>query len=515
MVNEHPEMHPKNASEVGRPTVGPASPVGRWVITPNDNTFNSAMTTKSFRFLERLSSHAAARGHSFEEEVPGADDDPAVRVLDSIDLNESTLVEMSETEAAALKRQFPGLRIEPERWLHMLRFRLLSTLTAPPSSRLVNALPLRITVKDKDTGQPIEGAEVTVVFDREERSGVSGLRTNDQGEVAVSLPMDVKKIDLVHVSPHKRHWPVAAQDIPVKPQDLDVPMQAVSINTAFQCSLLQACSRAGENDGKGVRIAVIDGGVTPTSAMNFKKGLNTTGTEPVNQYQDNGLGHGTHVAGIVARLAPAAEIHAYRVFSEGAERASEFAIAKAVRQAVEDGCDLINLSLGLSVEPISIVREIRRARAFGTVCVAAAGNEYGPVSYPARSTHVIAVTAFGIDKAWPEGAAIDIDIAKTPEPIAPYFFAGFSNFGEHVDLTGPGVGVISDVSGTELGIMSGTSMASPAVAGLIARMLASKQDIYNMNRDQERSDEIIRLALQSAQPIGWGLDYEGQGFIRT
>lgn len=496
---------------------GEASRGKRWVIAPEDNVFNSNMSTQSFQYLSALSSRVHHPEVAVAQAVPVDGVAAGITVVDSIDLNESTLVEMSDEQAAALRRKFPSLRIAEEVWLRMLRPRQFGTIRAPRPSRSKTVPMLQVTVLDSKSGEVIAGADVTVIFDEKVRSGIGDLKTDTDGTVLVRLPARVRKVDLVLVSPDKRHWPAAVRGIKVEAaKTTGLEMRAIPIDAAFRCSLRRACPDPVPEDGKGVRVAVIDGGVTPPPGMNFRKGMNVTGVEPEDEFEDHGSGHGTHVAGIIARLAPAAEIHSYRVFTRDAEFASEFAIAKAIRHAVEDGCDLINLSLGQNSEPVSVTREIRRARALGSVCLAAAGNDGEPyVNYPARSPSVIAVSALGVDGAWPEGAAVDMEIAATPAPVGGFFFASFSNNGPEIDLIAPGVGVISDVSADTLGVMSGTSMACPASTGLIARALARSPNIYKMDRDQARSDDIIKLALGSAVRIGWDARYEGQGLVRT
>jgi subtilisin family serine protease len=100
--------------------------------------------------------------------------------------------------------------------------------------------------------------------------------------------------------------------------------------------------------------------------------------------------------------------------------------------------------------------------------------------------------------------------------MAPYgsdrnnFIAAFSNVGPQVDLTGPGVGIVSTVPGG-YAALDGTSMACPAVTGLAAKLLSVRGDILNMSRDQARSDAIAQLLLQAARPLGFGPTYEGHG----
>ena len=163
---------------------------------------------------------------------------------------------------------------------------------------------------------------------------------------------------------------------------------------------------------------------------------------------------------------------------------------------------------------MAISRETRRARAFGVVCVAAAGNDYmSPVSYPARSAVMLAVSAGGVLDSWPQGAMNGAYVATKPKPVGASFFATFSNIGPEVDFIGLGVGIISWVNDVERGVMDGTSMACPVVTGLVARLLSRDPVLLAANRDQQRSDDIIKKAYAHAHPIGFGNIYEGSGLI--
>src|SRR5262249_1865584 len=113
--------------------------------------------------------------------------------------------------------------------------------------------------------------------------------------------------------------------------------------------------------GQGVKVGVVDCGVDGTHPdLRLDGGENTVVGEHPADFGDNGIHHGTHVAGIIAArgtppagirgVAPDVILRSYRVFPRHVEGvkdgASNFSIAKAIDRAVADGCDLINLSLG-------------------------------------------------------------------------------------------------------------------------------------------------------------------------
>lgn len=495
----------------------------RYVVVPGDNAFNRDMQTESTGFLKRLSTTMAGPPGFLPSESFVVSEAGRIKVLDTLDLNETALVEITDEQAHRLRMEYPGLRIAEEGRLRMLRLRpfevTIKAIKLPKTAKR----SVRITLADMASGAPIPNADLTVVLNRKTGASLEGAQTDDDGVFESRLPSSVKRIDLVLATPLSGYWPAEVNDVEVTAAGgvIEIDIRSTPIDDSFEDCLFRMTSRADPASGKGVRIAVIDGGTTPSPALKVAKGLNTTGIEPEALWDDSGSGHGTHVAGIIARLVPSAEIYAYRVFQDGAETAGEQAVAKAIRQAVDDGCDIINLSLGIEREPPAIVRETRRARAFGAVCVAASGNDWlGPVSYPARSAGVLAVSACGVWEARPDGVAVSGSVADVPAPIAvdgigTVFFARFSNVGPEIDFIGPGVGIVSNVTADGMGVMDGTSMACPAVTGLLARSLAKETRILAGHRDQQRSDDITKVGLALARPLGFGTEYEGAGLIRA
>lgn len=506
----------------------------RYVIVPDDNVFNDTMETTSFQLFRsmhrRLFKKAGAKLAGSVAHGAGEGSQPAIRprlrlleteagrirLIDSIGENEASLVSMTPMQARELQMAYPGLRVRRELRLHPMRFgqtNIIRKQAKPSAFRSAKELVLRCV--DAVTGKSVPAASVVVVLDRRRGFGISDAETDKDGTYRTPLPAGQTQIDAVICQPLAGYWPGGASDIPVTPEGTTtVTLELVPIEDGFQDGLARMLAAARPVDGRGVKVAIIDTGVDPAPGLKLERGLNTTGTEPGDEWYDNGTGHGTHVAGIVARLAPDAVLHSYRVFEKGDGGASEFAIARAIRQAVEDGCDIINMSLGQPSEPISISREVRRARALGVVCIAATGNDYmSPVSYPARSGVVVAVSAGGVLDSWPEGAITGRNVADDPVPVGDRFFAKFSNIGPEVDFIGPGVGIISWVSKDSKGVMDGTSMACPAVAGLFARLLSRDPAAMSAERNQQRSDDIIRMINGNAVPIGFGPEYEGAGVI--
>jgi hypothetical protein len=205
--------------------------------------------------------------------------------------------------------------------------------------------------------------------------------------------------------------------------------------------------------GSGVTVAVLDSGVQP----------HVTLTGSVNQSADyfsgesEVNGHGTAVASLIAGthpmapgVAPGAEINSYRVLGSSGV-GDMFTVAEGIIQAVNDGADIINLSLGAYGESEVVARALDYAEASGVAVVAAVGNDGVPIlAFPASHESVIAVGAVDArdQHVW------------------------FSNQGEGIDLVAPGYGLYAAYPGEKLVSISGTSFSGPMVTGMIAGILS-------------------------------------------
>ncbi|HMQ57344.1 MAG TPA: S8 family serine peptidase [Rhizobiaceae bacterium] len=227
-----------------------------------------------------------------------------------------------------------------------------------------------------------------------------------------------------------------------------------------------------DRTGKGIRVAVLDTGMD-LNHPDFAGRAITSRSFISGEAVQDGHSHGTHCIGTACGpKAPAgvdrygvayeAEIFAGKVLSNGGSGA-DGGILGGINWAIANKCEIISMSLG---SPVSIndggfsqayENAAQAALAAGTLIIAAAGNDsrFGlkPVGRPANCPSIMAV------------GAVDQNLAR----------ADFSNVTFHaphgkVDIAGPGVGVFSSVPvafGTH-GSMSGTSMATPHVAGIAA-----------------------------------------------
>jgi len=257
--------------------------------------------------------------------------------------------------------------------------------------------------------------------------------------------------------------------------------------------------------GAGVKVGIIDTGIDEDHPdLNPLGGINAvTGGLTRSDWDDASSlcpTHGTHVSGTAAALdntiqvvgvAPAAQLYAIRVFDpENAGLSTCVALSShtigGIEWAVSNGIDVINMSLGSTTPSLAESDAIFAAYSAGVVVVAAAGNDDGgPVRFPAGYPQAIAVAATNFSD----------DIAD------------FSNQGPEVELAAPGVTVTSTVGGGgPPQSWSGTSMATPHVAGTAALLLAARPDL---SVDEVR--EVLRstatdVAAAGFDPAGgWGL----------
>ncbi|EGA90857.1 modifier protein of major autolysin LytC [Planococcus donghaensis MPA1U2] len=206
--------------------------------------------------------------------------------------------------------------------------------------------------------------------------------------------------------------------------------------------------------------------------------------------------HGTHVAGIIGSsmdngvfgtgVAPRTSIMPIDVF-EG-EFAYTSDIVEGIYQAVSAGADIINMSIGSYYYDYYFNNAVQYAYQSGVVIIAAAGNGSTTSShYPSSYENVISV-----------GSTDSYDQLSY-----------FSNYGNDIDIVAPGSSIYSTMPYNNIGIMSGTSMASPVVAGVAALILANEPNLTN--------EEVANRLFSTAKDIGsYGKDYYfGNGLVNA
>ncbi|MEX2282534.1 MAG: S8 family peptidase [Gemmatimonadota bacterium] len=207
--------------------------------------------------------------------------------------------------------------------------------------------------------------------------------------------------------------------------------------------------------------------------------------------------HGTHVAGIIGAVrgnnvgidgvATSVRIMAVRAVPDGDERDKD--IANAIRYAVDQGANIINMSFGKAWSPAkpAVDDAAKYADSKGVLIVHAAGNDSEDLS--TNPSYPVAKTADGTRVArW-------IEVGASSWKGADTIAAAFSNYGrEQVDVFAPGEDILSTVPGGGTSRQSGTSMAAPVVSGLAALIMAYYPEL--------NAQEVKDIILQSTTKLG-------------
>lgn len=244
--------------------------------------------------------------------------------------------------------------------------------------------------------------------------------------------------------------------------------------------------------GNGIRVAVLDTGIDAehrdlAAAIDEARDFTASPFGPRDRQ-----GHGTHVAGTIAArangagvigVAPECRLLIGKVLGDDGSGTGE-AVAAGIDWAVECGADLLSLSLGSTTASDVIRRAIDRAVAAGRFVICAAGNKGrdDAINFPARWPTTISV------------GAVDRDGRVTR----------FSSRGPELDICAPGQDILSTFAGGGYAKLSGTSMATPFVTGVVALALAKHRAVHSETPigDVTELREHLRRSATDAGPVG-------------
>jgi subtilisin family serine protease len=211
-------------------------------------------------------------------------------------------------------------------------------------------------------------------------------------------------------------------------------------------------------------------------------------------------GHGTHVAGIIAArrdnglgamgVADSVKIMAVRAVPNGDERDKD--VANAIRYAVDNGAQIINMSFGKAYSPgKTLVDEaVHYATERGVLLVHAAGNDAKDLESEPNFPNP-RYESGGQSRLW-------IEVGASSWLGGEQLAADFSNYGRtRVDLFAPGVDIFSTLPGNDYGDQQGTSMAAPVVSGVAALVMSH---FPNLTAVQVR-DILLETARRYPQAV--------------
>jgi subtilisin len=252
-----------------------------------------------------------------------------------------------------------------------------------------------------------------------------------------------------------------------------------------------------ESKGAAIKVAVLDTGIDGSheDLPSLKGGANTIDST---HWGSDGHGHGTHVAGTIAAadnslgvigVSPDIDLYAVKVLSDSGSGSTSTVIA-GIEWAVNNNIHIVNMSLG-GGGTTSLKDACDNAYEVGVLLVSSAGNSGNRrgtgdnVTYPAAYDSVIAV------------AASDSSDRR----------ASFSSTGPAVELIAPGVSIESTLPGDKYGSYSGTSMASPHVAGVAALVWGANSGLSNI--------DVREILKTSAENLGLVSNHQGSGLVRA
>lgn len=289
-------------------------------------------------------------------------------------------------------------------------------------------------------------------------------------------------------------------------QDPDVQLTSQKVEWGYKLVQPQfTLSKEQRYTGKGIKVGVIDTGINKNHP-DLKIAGGVSFIEGTNTYDDPN-GHGTHVAGIIAAqdnsigvvgIAPDVELYAIRSLGESGY-GNQSDIVAGIDWAIQQKLDIVNLSVTTSQSSNALKEVVKKAYDQGMLLFAASGNSQQvlpsttEVLFPARYENVIAVGSIGQNNKR----------------------SSFSYFGSQLEFVAPGDAILSTsqnpstTTSEDYGYLSGTSMASPNVAGVAALYMEQNPTLTN--------SQIRQLMQQTAVDLGApGRDKEyGFGLVKA
>lgn len=264
-------------------------------------------------------------------------------------------------------------------------------------------------------------------------------------------------------------------------------------NEDFQWNLnMIEADELGGNSNKNakIKVAVVDSGIDFSEDIEVYERMNFVPNEDeVSPLYEDGTGHGTSVAGIIAAkendkgitgVNENVELYSAKVL-DGNNRAPISRVIEAINWAIEKKVNIINLSLGTSCYSEALHSAIKRATDKGILIVCAAGNG-GAVEYPAAFAETLAVGSVRAD------GTVGSD----------------SSVGNEIDVVAPGEQIMSTAAFDGVIASGGTSMAAPHVTGVAARLWEKNPSVD--------AEFIKKLICDSAKSVG-DVEHYGNGIV--
>ena len=408
---------------------------------------------------------------------------------------------------------------------------LASPAAAPPEQIWGPLMPLaggasefRVTVRgDSPTGPPVAGATVYLMGSMFPAQAT----TNESGVASLFLSGErPDTLRSIYVKPRDAYWSLWLERPALMDGGRDNVVVVKRLDESYvgsQGDVYGWGQRAMNLDqviaryrGSGVKIGIIDSGLD-TSHPDLQA-IRAAGRDLVEGGQAAGwtndvVGHGTHVAGVIAAsanaagirgFAPDAEVLVFRVFPGG----KMSSLIDALQGCIDQKVDVVNLSLGMAQSSELLQQKIAAARDAGVACIAAAGNSGTNVQYPAAYEEVLAVAAIGEQGKFLPDSYHSQQIGTAD---GRFFSARFTCFGREIGVCAPGVAIVSSVPNRNYAAWDGTSMACPHVVGLAALIVEANRQTWGNLPGREKVRRLFERLTSSATSLNLDRTLQGAG----
>ncbi|MEK3978568.1 S8 family serine peptidase [Psychrobacillus sp. FSL K6-2836] len=317
-----------------------------------------------------------------------------------------------------------------------------------------------VETTDKEGNKEIE----SIAVDEVQPKSFFRVAASSKDEVSVLQPDYIRTIGMVQTADYTKSW------------------GAMRVGTDWMKSQFAT------NDEE-VIVAVIDTGVDYTHS--FLKDRMIAGYDFVNNDSDpmDEHVHGTHIAGIIAEsTTDNVKIMPIRALNENGN-GYDSNIAKGIHYAVDKGASIVNMSFQGKEYSEHLAEAIDYALSNNVLVVVASGNKSDDTAnyYPASEKRVLVVSA-----------------TDQSDKIA-----SFSNTGGSIDVSAPGVGILSSVPGEKYAALHGTSMAAPYVSGVAAMIL-----VDDPTRSIEEIERVLKTYVDDKGAVNWDPIF-GEGILNV
>lgn len=409
-----------------------------------------------------------------------------------------------------------------------------------PLNLVLQRMTVQIHVQDTE-GAPQSKAEIVLYSNS---GGEAQGTTDEQGNASIAVPVGyINDVAAIYVKPFANCW----EYFSYRPSMVDNASNTIVLTRLPDFTAAGFAHPAagqggfagwgqrlmgltqvadGQMTGRGIKVAIVDSGCDNThpALTHVRIGqdytnFNADHMPSSDTWTVDTMSHGTHCAGVIAGngknghirgFVPEAEVHVLKLFPGGAFNN----LAAALHYCIDNEIDVVNCSLGGNQTSEAIAQLIDTARQAGVAVVVAAGNSGAAVQFPGSVPGVMCVAAIGEQGEFPDNTYHARTCTPGTVGVDGLFPANFSCQGPEISVCAPGVAVISSVPGGGYAAWDGTSMAAPAVTGLLAMVLAHHPEFAGrpVVRDANRIDRLFRLVAMAAshlampqQRIGAGL----------